>query len=65
MITAAVDHIPRPLLEQLKDGGRFIVPLGDPYGFQDLVLARKREGNITVKHVTGVLFVPMTGKALQ
>jgi len=65
MITAAVDHIPQPLLKQLKDGGRLIMPLGDPYGFQDLVLLEKQGENIGVDFVTGVLFVPMTGKALQ
>jgi len=65
MITAAVDHIPPPLLKQLSEGGRLILPLGNPYGFQDLVLAEKKGENISLEFVTGVLFVPMTGKALR
>ena len=65
MITAAIDHIPRPLLDQLADGGRMILPMGDPYGFQDLVLVRKQGENFPLTYVTGVLFVPMTGRALQ
>ncbi len=65
MITAAVDHIPPPLLKQLKDGGRMILPLGSPFAFQSLVMVSKRGGDYTVKNITGVLFVPMTGKALE
>ena len=65
MITAAVDHIPQPLIRQLKEGGKLILPLGNPFSFQDLVLAEKRGGKIELRFVTGVLFVPMTGKALD
>ena len=65
MITAAVDHIPPPLLKQLKNGGRLILPLGNPFSYQNLVLVTKRNGDFTVKQITGVLFVPMTGKALS
>ena len=65
MITAAVDHIPQPLLLQLADGGKLILPLGDPFGFQDLVLAEKEGDTILIRFVTGVLFVPMTGTALE
>ena len=65
MITAAVNHVPPPLLRQLKDGGRMVLPLGNPFAFQDLVLVTRTGGAYTVDHVLGVLFVPMTGKALQ
>jgi protein-L-isoaspartate(D-aspartate) O-methyltransferase len=65
MITAAVDHIPPPLLKQLKDGGRLILPLGNPFSYQNLVLVTKHGGDYTVKQITGVLFVPMTGHALK
>ena len=65
MITAAVDHIPRPLLDQLVDGGRLILPIGDPFGFQDLVLVEKHGEDYRQRYVTGVIFVPMTGKALE
>jgi protein-L-isoaspartate(D-aspartate) O-methyltransferase len=65
MITAAIDHIPPPLLKQLKNGGRLILPLGNPFSYQNLVLVTKQGEDHTVKQITGVLFVPMTGHALS
>jgi len=65
MITAAVDHIPPPLLDQLKNGGRLILPLGNPLSYQNLVLVTKKDDDYTVRQITGVLFVPMTGYALE
>ncbi len=64
MITAAVDHIPPPLIGQLKEGGRLILPLGNPFSYQNLVLVTKQDDETTVKQITGVLFVPLTGFAL-
>ena len=65
MITAAVDHIPIPLFSQLKDGGRMILPLGSPYSFQELVLITKKGEEYFINKICGVVFVPMTGKALE
>lgn len=65
MITAAVDHIPPPLTRQLKEGGRMVLPLGNPFGYQNLVLVTKRGDDLTVRQITGVLFVPLTGRALE
>lgn len=65
MITAAVDHIPPPLIKQLKEGGRLALPLGNPFVFQNLVLVTKVNQDIKVENITGVLFVPMTGQALK
>jgi protein-L-isoaspartate(D-aspartate) O-methyltransferase len=65
MITAAVDHIPPPLLDQLKKGGKLVLPLGNPFAYQNLVLVTKQDDDYTVKQITGVLFVPMTGQALE
>ncbi len=65
MITAAIDHIPPPLLKQLKEGGRLILPLGNPFSYQNLTLITKQGNDYTVKQITGVLFVPMTGRALD
>ena len=65
MITAAVDHIPPPLLKQLKLGGRLILPLGNPFSYQHLVLVTKQAQRYSVQQITGVLFVPMTGHALE
>jgi protein-L-isoaspartate(D-aspartate) O-methyltransferase len=63
MITAAVDHIPPPLIQQLKDGGQLILPLGNPLYYQTLTLVRKREDEIYTRHISDVQFVPMTGYA--
>ncbi len=65
MITASIDHIPPPLLKQLKDGGRLILPLGNPFSYQNLSLVTKHGTDYTVRQITGVLFVPMTGYALD
>ncbi|RPJ71269.1 MAG: protein-L-isoaspartate O-methyltransferase, partial [Desulfobacteraceae bacterium] len=65
MITAAVDHIPPPLIAQLKDGGRLVLPLGSPFGYQNLVLVTRRGEDLALRQVTGVLFVPMTGHAMD
>lgn len=65
MITAAIDHIPPPLLQQLKTGGRLILPLGNPFSYQNLSLVINHGDDYTIKQITGVLFVPMTGHALD
>ncbi|MBN1696616.1 MAG: protein-L-isoaspartate(D-aspartate) O-methyltransferase [Spirochaetales bacterium] len=65
MITAAVNHIPAPLLDQLKDGGKMILPLGNPYSFQTLVLVTKDGEDYSIEEICGVAFVPMTGKAIE
>ena len=61
--TAATGRIPPPLLEQLKLGGRMILPMEGRLGFQYLVLITKDEkGNLHQKNVMPVRFVPMTGE---
>ncbi len=61
--TAAAKRIPKPLIEQLKPGGRMIIPTGSPYGFQYLELITKdKEGKIRKIRVMPVRFVPMTGE---
>jgi protein-L-isoaspartate(D-aspartate) O-methyltransferase len=55
--------IPPPLVEQLKPGGRMILPLGSPYGAQTLVLITKdKEGSVRSRELLPVRFVPMTGR---
>ncbi|MEW5768580.1 MAG: protein-L-isoaspartate(D-aspartate) O-methyltransferase [bacterium] len=61
IVTAAPDHIPQPLIDQLKIGGRMVIPVGEV--FQELLLIRKTEAGITQKSVIPVRFVPMTGEA--
>ena len=62
IITAAANHIPPPLIQQLKDGGKLIIPLAAPQGFQTLTLVTKRGNDLDTEFITGVIFVPMTGE---
>ncbi|MFW6181730.1 MAG: protein-L-isoaspartate(D-aspartate) O-methyltransferase [Spirochaetota bacterium] len=63
IVTAAAGHIPPPLLRQLKPGGRMCIPVGQPYFPQVLKLVRKsEEGEIRVRDVLPVRFVPLTGE---
>ncbi|RLA91967.1 MAG: protein-L-isoaspartate O-methyltransferase [Deltaproteobacteria bacterium] len=62
IITCAANHIPPPLLKQLKIGGKLIIPLGSTTYHQTLTLVTKKEDGEEVKHLTGVVFVPMTGE---
>jgi protein-L-isoaspartate(D-aspartate) O-methyltransferase len=63
IITCAANHIPSPLIEQLKEGGRLIIPLGETTFYQTLTLVTKVKGDLKVREITGVRFVPMTGEA--
>jgi len=64
IITAAVNHIPPPLLKQLKEGGRLILPLGSTVFYQTLTLVMKKKGgDLSVEQKGEVAFVPMTGEA--
>ena len=64
IVTAAANHIPPPLLEQLKDGGKLIIPLGSTLTFQTLTIVTKKGNDLETEFITGVRFVPLTGKAL-
>jgi len=58
IVTCAPTHIPKPLEEQLKEGGRMIVPVGEKY-VQEMVLLEKKGGKLKKRNVLPVLFVPM------
>jgi protein-L-isoaspartate(D-aspartate) O-methyltransferase len=62
IVTCAPDHVPEPLISQLKEGGRLVIPVGATGGIQQLVLLRKRNGQISKEKMLDVRFVPMTGK---
>ncbi len=62
IITAAAEQIPPPLIEQLREGGRLVVPVGETHSFQTLILATKRAGRLDMKEIVPVSFVPMTGE---
>jgi protein-L-isoaspartate(D-aspartate) O-methyltransferase len=62
VVTAAASHIPPPLIEQLKPGGRMVIPVGGPFFVQQLMLVEKgQEGDIQTRQVLPVAFVPLTG----
>lgn len=59
IVTAAAEYIPPPLLEQLKEGGRMVIPVGSPFQMQHLMLVEKQHGgDITTRSLMPVRFVP-------
>ena len=63
VVTAAASHIPPPLVEQLKPGGRMAIPVGSPFQIQQLMLVEKRpDGAVIKRSEMPVRFVPLTGK---
>jgi protein-L-isoaspartate(D-aspartate) O-methyltransferase len=62
IVTCAPEKAPPPLIEQLKDGGRMIIPVGSSW-YQELVLLRKQGGRLERQAVLPVRFVPMTGQS--
>lgn len=62
IVTAAAEHIPPPLIEQLKYGGKMIIPVGHPFFVQNLILVEKRKGKVYSKNMMPVRFVPLIGK---
>ena len=61
LVTCAAPAVPQPLVQQLADGGRMIVPVG-PRGYQDLVLVRKTGQEVTQERLSPVAFVPLIGE---
>ncbi|HIK02623.1 TPA: protein-L-isoaspartate(D-aspartate) O-methyltransferase [archaeon] len=62
IVTAASPKIPEPLVEQLKEGGKMLIPIGNYLFGQELDLITKVKGKIKEEFVTGVVFVPLIGK---
>jgi protein-L-isoaspartate(D-aspartate) O-methyltransferase len=62
IVTAAPDHVPPPLVGQLKDGGRLVIPVGPQGGFQVLWQITRQGQQVEAKEITGVRFVPLTGE---
>jgi protein-L-isoaspartate(D-aspartate) O-methyltransferase len=63
IVTAAPDHIPKPLIEQIKEGGRMVVPVGTYT--QELKKIVKRSGKIETTDIIPVIFVPLTGEGVK
>ncbi|TET42177.1 MAG: protein-L-isoaspartate(D-aspartate) O-methyltransferase [Elusimicrobia bacterium] len=65
IVTCAPEHIPQPLIDQLAEGGRMVIPVGETQFPQVLKLVEKREGKVTMRNVIPVRFVPMTGDEVE
>ena len=62
IVTCAPEHIPHPLIDQLAEGGRMVIPVGQQGYTQTLTLVEKQGGEVRQTAVIPVLFVPMTGE---
>ncbi len=63
VVTAAAGHVPPPLIEQLKPGGRIVIPVGHRFMTQQLLLLEKTaDDEILTRQIAAVRFVPLTGK---
>jgi protein-L-isoaspartate(D-aspartate) O-methyltransferase len=62
IVTCAPDHVPQPLLKQLKDGGRMVIPIGPPGFLQTLWLFEKMGDKVQSTNLGGVTFVPLLGE---
>ena len=60
VVTAAPDEIPTPLIEQLKEGGKLVIPVGPKYSVQSLQLVTKKKGKASITNLFPVRFVPFT-----
>jgi protein-L-isoaspartate(D-aspartate) O-methyltransferase len=62
IVAAAPEEIPPPLVEQLKPGGRMVIPVGEPWTGQNLLVLEKHpDGTLSRRNVLPVAFVPLTG----
>ncbi|MBS9524463.1 protein-L-isoaspartate(D-aspartate) O-methyltransferase [Litoribacter ruber] len=64
IVTAAPDRLPQPLLDQLAEGGKMVVPIGPINQIQELTLIEKKNGKIKTRNVAPVRFVPFTRDTL-
>ncbi len=62
IVTAAPDHVPQPLVDQLAVGGRMVIPVGPAGGFQELLVLDKGAAGVVRKRTIPVIFVPLTRK---
>lgn len=63
LAAASGSHVPQPLVDQLKTGGRLVMPLGEPHWAQKLVsVAKRKDGSLVRSDLGGVRFVPLVGE---
>ena len=61
IVTAGAPEIPKSLINQLKEGGRIVIPVGNSFS-QDLLLGKKEKGKLKIQNYGGCIFVPLLGK---
>ena len=63
VVTAAASHVPPPLVQQLKPGGRMVIPVGTSFLTQHLMVVEKaKDGSVSTRQILPVRFVPLTGR---
>ncbi|RLG85079.1 MAG: protein-L-isoaspartate O-methyltransferase, partial [Thermoprotei archaeon] len=62
IVTAAAPSIPEPLIEQLKVGGRMVIPVGDRYTQRLVIAVKTSRNNLEVRHGVPCVFVPLIGE---
>ena len=66
LVTAGASHVPPALVRQLRAGGRIVIPVGDPMGYQELTVVEKAaDGTVSTRRVLPVRFVPLTGESTK
>lgn len=65
IVTAAPDHLPAPLAEQLAEGGRIVIPIGPPGSYQSLWKFADQDGELKAYNMGDVVFVPFTGSGVE
>jgi protein-L-isoaspartate(D-aspartate) O-methyltransferase len=65
IVTAAPDHLPQPLVEQLAEGGRLVIPIGPRGSYQSLWQFVRTEDDLQARNMGGVAFVPFTGAGIE
>lgn len=64
IVTAGADHVPQPLIDQLRPGGRMVIPVGrNPDGLQLTLVTKNAQGRVRTRRLLPVSFVPLTRKA--
>jgi len=63
ILTCAPEQLPQPLIDQLREGGRIIAPVGGELQVQELLLGTKTQGRLIIQNIAPVRFVPMRGQA--
>ncbi|MBN1247687.1 MAG: protein-L-isoaspartate(D-aspartate) O-methyltransferase [Anaerolineae bacterium] len=65
IVTAAPDHLPQPLANQLAEDGRLVIPIGPPGSYQSLWRFTFEDGELRAENLGGVIFVPFTGQGIR